>query len=139
MCPCSPEKYKIGRSSPSNVDIFLKTMVVEGKLSFDNRYYRPQKQRGKSPPRTDGFFNEHFGARISTKMRKRNTFHSSGQISNNLDWEKNGPKVSKRYAAAFLTHFSLTIQVIGEEGGRGGEGTLFPTWSVFHQNVGKLW
>ena len=36
MCPCSPEKYKIGRTSPSNVDIFLKTMVVEGKLSFDH-------------------------------------------------------------------------------------------------------
>ena len=35
MCHSSPEKYKIGRTSPSNVDIFLKNMVVEGKLSFD--------------------------------------------------------------------------------------------------------
>ena len=35
MCHCSPEKCKIGRTSPSNVDIFLKTMV-EGKLSFDH-------------------------------------------------------------------------------------------------------
>ena len=80
-------------------------MVVEGKLSFDYRYSHPQKQRGKSPPRTDDFFDEHFGARTSTKVRKRNTFHSSGQISNNLDWEKDELKVSKRYVAAFSAHF----------------------------------
>ena len=90
--PCSPDKYKIGRTSPSNVDIFLKTMVVvEGKLSSDHRYSRPQKQRGKSPPRTYDFFDERFGARTSTKVRKRNTFHSSGQIPNNLDWGKKIP------------------------------------------------
>ena len=105
MCPCSPEKYKIGRTSPSTVDTFPKTMVVEGKLSFDYRYSRPQKQRGKSPPRTDDFFGEHFGATTSTKVRKRNTFHSSGQISNNLDWEKYELKVSKRYVAAFSAHY----------------------------------
>ena len=105
MCPCFPEKYKIGRSCPSTVDTFLKTMVLEGKLSSDYRYSRPQKQGGKSPPRTDDFFGEHFGARTSTKVRKRNTFHSSGQISNNLDWEKYELKVSKRYVAAFSAHF----------------------------------
>ena len=91
MCHCSPEKYKIGRTSPSNVDPFLKTMVVEGKLSSDYRYSRPQKQRGKSPPRTDDFFDECFGTRTSTKVRKRDTFHSSGQISNNLNWGKKIP------------------------------------------------
>ena len=36
MCHCSPEKYEIGRTPPSTVDIFLKTMVVERKLSFDH-------------------------------------------------------------------------------------------------------
>ena len=36
MCHCSSEKCKIGRTSSSNVDIYLKTMVVEGKLSFDH-------------------------------------------------------------------------------------------------------
>ena len=107
MCPCSPEKYKIGRTSPSTVDTFLKTIVVEGKLSFDYSYYRPQKYRGKSPPRTDDFFDEHFGARTSTKVRKRNTFHSSGQISNNLDREKDELKVSNRYVVAFSAHFSV--------------------------------
>ena len=90
MCHCSVEKYKIGRTS-SNVDILFKTMVVEGKLSSNFRYSRPQKQRGKSPPRTADFFDECFGPRTSTKVRKRNTFHSSGQISNNLDWEKKLP------------------------------------------------
>ena len=91
MCHCSPEKSKIGRTSPSNVDIFLTTMVVEGKLSSDYRYSCSQKQRGKSPPRTDDFFDERFAPRTSTTVRKRNTFHSSGQISNNLDWGKKMP------------------------------------------------
>ena len=93
--------------SPSNVNTFLKTMVVEGKLSFEYGFSRPQKQRGKSPPRTDDFFDEHFGARTSTKVRKRNTFHSSGQISNNLDWEKDELKVSNRYAVAFSAPFFI--------------------------------
>ena len=38
-------------------------MVVERKLSFDHRYSRPQKQSGKSPPRTDDFFDEYLGIR----------------------------------------------------------------------------
>ena len=66
-------------------------MVVEGKLSSDYRYSRPQKQREKSPPRIDDFFDERFGPKTSTKVRKSNTFHSSGQIANNLDWGKNMP------------------------------------------------
>ena len=65
------------------------------------------KNKGKSPPRTD-FFDERFGARTSTKVRKRNTFHSSGQISNNLDCEKDELKVSNRYVVAFSAHFFVS-------------------------------
>ena len=105
-------------------------MVVEGKLSFDYRYSRPQKQGGKSPPRIDDFFDEHFGVKTATKLRKGNTFHSSGQISNNLDWEKDYLRVSKRYA----THF----YVIG--GGRGGGwygGGVLPDVVLFPPRNGK--
>ena len=58
-----------------------KAMVVEGNLSFHNRYSRPQKQRGKSPPRTGD----------------TNAFHSSGQTSNNLDWEKDELNISSNW------------------------------------------
>ena len=96
--------------------------MVEGKLSFDYRYSRPQKQRGKSPPRTGHSFDENFGVKTATKVRKGNTFHSSRQISNNVDWEKVELKVSERYAAAFSAHLFINHSSNWRKGGGGGDG-----------------
>ena len=117
--------------------------MVEGKLSFDYRYSRPQKQRGKSPPRTGHSFDENFGVKTATKVRKGNTFHSSRQISNNVDWEKVELKVSERSAAAFSAHFfirALTIEEKLEEGRGGGgwRGRFFGCGPFIHQEMGKL-
>ena len=60
------------------------------------------KKRGKSPPRTDDFFDGHLGVKTATvQARKGNTFPSSDQASNSLDWELDELKVSKRHAVAF--------------------------------------
>ena len=115
--------------------------MVEGKLSFDYRYSRRQKQRGKSPPRTGHFFDEHFGVKTATKVKKGNTFHSSGQISSNVDWEKVELKVSERYAAAFSAHFFINYSSkIGGRvgGGRGMERAFFRMWSVYSPRNRKL-
>ena len=58
LCP-SPEKKRIGRTSPSNVYIFPKTTEGKDKRSLDYRYFRSQRQREKSPPGTDDFFERH--------------------------------------------------------------------------------
>ena len=114
--------------------------MVEGKLSFDYRYSRPQKQRGKSPPRTGHSFDEHFGVKTATKARKGNTFHSSGQISNNVDWEKVELKVSERYAAAFSAHFFInhSRKIGGRAGGGGWRRRSFGCGPFIHQEIGKL-
>ena len=101
---------------------FPKTMVVEGNLSFDYRCSRPQKQRGKPPPSIEDFFDEHFGVKTALKVRKGNAFHSSGQISNNLVWEKNELKVSKRNAAVLSVYFFSNHSSNWRRKGGGGYG-----------------
>ena len=77
-------------------------MEGEGKRGFDYKCSRSQKQRGKSLPRTDDFFDGHLGVKIATvQVRKGNTFPSSDQASNSVDWEIDELKVSKRHAVAF--------------------------------------
>ena len=51
------------------------------------------------------------------EVKKGNTFNSSGQTSNSLDWEIDELKVSKRHAVAFQIDYF--IKVIGGGGGGG--------------------
>ena len=53
------------------------------------------KNKGKSPPQTDDFFDGHLGVRTAAiQVREGNIFHSSGQASNSLAWEIDELKVS---------------------------------------------
>ena len=75
-------------------------------------------------------------------MKKGNTFHSSGQTSNSLDWEIDELKVSKRHAVT--SQIDYFIKVIGG-GGEGwdvmksdrGGWVLFLVFSVFFTKNGN--